>query len=464
MQGESRAGGQVVVRRSPDHHRPPLDQIRGCANLVERPSEHTHEPMHHPDYPVVRPRPWGRTTDPPCSRHLDDLENGLVHHSIEVIGVVAHIQPAQLGAQARADWKVGDVSQFPDRPEVASGDDFHQQADTVRVDLTNRPTNRPTNRSAHAYMSSAASRCDTARSAQLGHGPSIAPFIVTPRAYKGPMDNQPPSGVAERADRFLRSTTGRATVHRTLANQRLPLGLADDLCQEVLRRVIVASSQRGNAIDNLEGFVTRALHHAAVDIVRGRIRSPQTVDPRVADPDADGWSWSYDAIASPLDVEADALAFESLVAVRRTIHQLLGLDPTAGAAALAYLAITVDGARTSPDCPQPSGGANPREAAGWVGLWYAGCDHCFPNDGDTATPQSAIRKRRSRAIERVHDLLVRSAIAAGLRPHNGQAQTPVAAASSSRQCPSGTTALVVSPDAPPAMSAVALEREGAVGG
>lgn len=290
------------------------------------------------------------------------------------------------------------------------------------------------------------------------------PLNVTPRGYNRPMDNQQPPGVAERADRFLRSTTGRATVHRILATQRLPRTLADDLCQDVLRRVIVASSQQGTAIDNLEGFVTRALHHAAVDIVRGRIRSPQTVGPRVTvDPDADGRSWSHDAIASPLDVEADALAFESLAAVRRAIHQLLGLDPTAGAAALAYLAITVDGARTGPDCPQPAGGANPREAADWVGLWYAGCDHCFPSDDD-ATTRSTVRKRRSRAMERVHDLLVRSAVAVGLGPQNGRAQTPAAARTTTRQDPPRTTALVVSPSAPPAMTAAGLQREGAVGG
>jgi hypothetical protein len=227
----------------------------------------------------------------------------------------------------------------------------------------------------------------------------------------------------ERADRFLKSTGGRAAVHRILAVRRLPHTLADDLAQEALRRVAEATD-RGKVIDNPEGFVTRALHYAALDILRGRIRSSQSLAlPAVVDPDAEERGWSYDAIdtiASPLDVEVDALAFEPLAAVRRAIHQRLGPDPAAGAAALAYLAVTVDGAATPPDCPQPIGGASPQESADWAGLWYAGRDDCFPtHEGATrhgVTAPAAMRKRRSRASERFHGLLVRAAVAAGLAP------------------------------------------------
>lgn len=226
--------------------------------------------------------------------------------------------------------------------------------------------------------------------------------------------HQPAPGPAARANHFLRSELGRAVVHRTLAAQRLPQTLADDLRQEALRRVVVATSERGTVIDNLEGFVTSALHRAAVDIVRGRVRGPQIVGGRgPVDLDADGWGWGA-AIASPVDVEVDALAFESDASVRRAIHSLLGVDSTAGAAALAYLAIAVDGAPTAPDCPQPQGGASPHEASEWAGLWYAGCDDCFLTHEAGAVRQSTLRKRRSRAVERLRDLLLRSAAAAGL--------------------------------------------------
>jgi DNA-directed RNA polymerase specialized sigma24 family protein len=222
----------------------------------------------------------------------------------------------------------------------------------------------------------------------------------------------------ERADRFLKSTGGRAAVHRILAVRRLPHTLADDLAQEALRRVAEAT-ERGTVIENPEGFVTQALHFAAVDILRGRIRTIQSLAvPPAVDPDAEERGWSHHAIdsfASPLDVEVEALAFESIAAVRRAVHQRLGPDPAAAAAALAYIAVVVDGAPTPPDCPQPIGGASPQEAADWAGLWYAGRDDCFPtHDGMTAP--AAMRKRRSRASKRFHGLLKRAAVAAGLAP------------------------------------------------
>jgi DNA-directed RNA polymerase specialized sigma24 family protein len=230
-------------------------------------------------------------------------------------------------------------------------------------------------------------------------------------------------GPATRADRFLRSELGRAAVHRILAAQQLPQTLADDLRQEALRRVLVATSERGTIIDNVEGFVTSALHRAAVDIVRGRVRSPQIVGGWGAvDLDTDGRGRPRAAFASPVDVEADALAFESDAAVRRAIHNLLGVDPTAGAAALAYLAIAVDGAPAAPDCPQPQGGASFHEASEWAGLWYAGCDDCFPTHGAFTISQSTLRKRRSRAVERLRHVLLRSAAAAGL---GSEAREPV---------------------------------------
>lgn len=217
---------------------------------------------------------------------------------------------------------------------------------------------------------------------------------------------------AELADRLLRSDAGRGIVHRTLVTKRLPLALADDLIQDTVRRVWVATAGGDVAVDNLEAFVTTLLHRSAVDIVRGRIRSPQVIDRRtVVDPDAEGQGSPFDG-ASPLDVEADALAGESLATVRRAIQQGLSLDPVAGAAALAYLAVTVDGASPAPHCPQPAGGATPIEAAEWIALWYAGRHDCFAVDG--ATHPATVRKRRSRWTRRFRDLLTNVATIVGL--------------------------------------------------
>jgi hypothetical protein len=217
---------------------------------------------------------------------------------------------------------------------------------------------------------------------------------------------------AELAARFLRSETGRGIVRRTLATQRLPLTLADDLIQDTLRRVWVATNGTGLAVDNLEAFVSTLLRRSAVDIVRGRIRSPQVIDRRAAvDPDAEVQGWPFDG-PSPLDVEADALAGESLAVIRRAIHNGLSVDPVAGAAALAYLAVTVDGAPVAPHCPQPAGGATAVEAAEWVALWYAGRHDCFSIDA--AIQPATVRKRRSRWTRRFRDLLTRVATAVGL--------------------------------------------------
>jgi DNA-directed RNA polymerase specialized sigma24 family protein len=224
---------------------------------------------------------------------------------------------------------------------------------------------------------------------------------------------------AEQADRFLRSSAGRALINHILATNRLPRFLADDLRQDALRRVWAATAETAVAIDNLGGFVATVLHRAAVDIVRGRVRGPQAMDwQQVIDLDAAGWGWPFDG-ALPLDVEADAVAGESLAAIRRAIHRGLAVDPVSGAAALAYLTVAVDGAPVPPDRPQPAGGATATEAAEWAALWYAGHRHCFAGPAvPTASP--AVRKRRSRLVRRFRDRLTVTARLVGLEPEGAR--------------------------------------------
>jgi hypothetical protein len=220
---------------------------------------------------------------------------------------------------------------------------------------------------------------------------------------------------AEQADRFLRSSAGRALINRILAANRLPRFLADDLRQDGLRRVWTATVAGAVAIDNLEGFVATVLQRAAIDIVRGRVRGPQAIDwQQVIDLDAAGWGSPFDG-SLPLDVEADALAGESLALIRQAIHRGLAVDPASGAAALAYLSVAVDGARVPSDCPQPVAGATATEAAEWAALWYAGHRYCFAGPIDPrASP--AIRKRRSRLVQGFRDRLVLTARLVGLEP------------------------------------------------
>jgi DNA-directed RNA polymerase specialized sigma24 family protein len=259
-------------------------------------------------------------------------------------------------------------------------------------------------------LSTGVRRCDTdPANLSASADQTLRPQTVTPPGYNRAVITSDMPDAAVAADRFLRSAAGRAAVHRTLTAKRLPATLADDLTQDVLRRVWVETAVNGTVVDNLEGFVVLLLHRAAVDIVRGRVRSPQTIDLRaVVDPDAEGQG----VLASPLDVEADAIAGESLAVVRRVLHHGLTVDPAAGAAALSYLTVTVDAAPPAPDCPQPAGGATPADAAEWAALWYAGHRDCFARPGATHT--AVVRQRRSRLARQFRKRLTDAAVAAGL--------------------------------------------------
>jgi hypothetical protein len=81
--------------------------------------------------------------------------------------------------------------------------------------------------------------------------------------------------------------------------------------------------------------------------------------------------------------------------------------PSRVATALAFLVAAVDEAAVGDSCPQPAGGAGEREAAEWAGLWYGGRDDCFPLRG--AKDTAAIRKRRSRAVAELQEVLVAAA-------------------------------------------------------
>ena len=221
---------------------------------------------------------------------------------------------------------------------------------------------------------------------------------------------EPPT-IPEAAALFLTSAEGRAAVRRARARAGLPPAVEDDLAQEVLRRLTVAAG-RLREVGNLAALVTTVAHRAAVDLLRGRVRGPQEiVRPTLVDPDVEVRVPSLDG-ASPLDVEADVVGGALLADVRRRVLAAAADDPARAAAALAFLAITCDGAVPGDDCPRPAGGASPDEAATWAALWYAGHRDCF-----TATPTvgaAAVRKRRSRRTGRLRALLRDVAAAVGL--------------------------------------------------
>jgi hypothetical protein len=86
--------------------------------------------------------------------------------------------------------------------------------------------------------------------------------------------------------------------------------------------------------------------------------------------------------------------------------------PSRAASGLAFLAARVEDAPPGPQCPQPLGGAGALEASEWAGLWYGGRHDCFPGSGVKDGP--TLRKRRSRAVGQLHDVLIAAAAEANL--------------------------------------------------
>jgi hypothetical protein len=172
--------------------------------------------------------------------------------------------------------------------------------------------------------------------------------------------------------------------------------LLDDLAQETLRRMLVAEG-RGTEIDSVEAFVNVLAQRAAIDLLRRAVRDPISIE------DVERRDWVDDGH----EIEAvDAVLVG--IAVRGAVARRVGSVPARAAAALAYLAAMVDGAVVADDCPQPGKGAGPTESAEWAGLWYAGRDDCFADGG------AAVRKRRSRAVADLRELLVDAAADAGI--------------------------------------------------
>jgi hypothetical protein len=212
---------------------------------------------------------------------------------------------------------------------------------------------------------------------------------------------------------WLWGSEGRTRVRHALDRYRLPPTLADDLAQEVLYRAWLAIA-RGEAIISVPAFATTLLSRAAVDLLRGRARRGEDLEPPGAesgdrvdpDPEADA-----DAGTDPVG-DTVAVALDPPVAdgMRRSLHGLLGPQPAAGAAALAYVTLVADDVPPPADCPAPRGGVDPQERLAWAALWCTGRDDCFEAPpGRPAADPAATRARRSRALRTMRALLARAA-------------------------------------------------------
>ena len=203
--------------------------------------------------------------------------------------------------------------------------------------------------------------------------------------------------------RWLATADARAAAVYEVTARSLPKEMADDL----LSLVAVALAQRfaspsAAEIDDPVAYARRSLTMRAIDLQRGAIRDRHNRTP-----------WPVDAEGEPVDVhDSVALPIElgheidtAILAVRRAVAaQLSNARPWAGAAAMTVLTLTVHR-----DVPVPPGVPTPDanddlQLIRWAALYLAGQRTCFPTDGNAE--DDAMRKRRSRALRAVDDVLV----------------------------------------------------------
>ena len=216
-------------------------------------------------------------------------------------------------------------------------------------------------------------------------------------------------------EELTRYVTGAGPAYAARLVQRwgLPRDLGADLVQETALAVKRAN-ERGRELGNVAAYATQTMRNIAVGLLQGKKRDEEWfVDlPPLRDSTLEGPDPldqvpvfdSYDLGSSPVSASG----------VRAAVADRLDDHPWAAAGALAFLSVRDldDPASRADDCPQPKGGATPREAASWVGVFYAGRRDCWPGDDDPPK----IRQRRSRYVKAQDAVLAAAADEAGLRP------------------------------------------------
>ncbi|MDE0802559.1 MAG: sigma-70 family RNA polymerase sigma factor [Acidimicrobiales bacterium] len=214
------------------------------------------------------------------------------------------------------------------------------------------------------------------------------------------------------AEGFL-TRRGRGYAERLVAQKRLPDAHVDDVVQEAWIAVHRAIA-RGTEIDNIEAFVTTVIRRRVTDLLRGDIRRTEVPFERLDDEGYVRDIEPVDRTGPGADPEADVIALAQTASLRAAIGERLDGPtrlPAAGALAVLAHVDPHDPAAPADDCPQPTGGATPVEAAAWVGLFYAGRRGWWSDDD---TP--AIRQRRSRWARAQTELLEAAATDEGLHP------------------------------------------------
>ena len=200
---------------------------------------------------------------------------------------------------------------------------------------------------------------------------------------------------------YMSSEAGQAYIRSCLARRRLGEFLDTDIEEAVLSEALRFLA-RGEVISNADSWCKSRINARTIDLARGAIRKERDLGVRVELFEVEQAQENEEETVSQFSLDGSV----SLADIRKLIAASDDTDINISAA-LSYITRVGEEATLHRDCPQPKAGATPSDAAVWAGLWYAGVESCFG-------PGSNITKRRSRAMERVRQLL-RSCLTSGSR-------------------------------------------------
>ena len=209
-----------------------------------------------------------------------------------------------------------------------------------------------------------------------------------------------PHPLLTEAEAWLRSADAYRCARRHTGNADLGLN-PDELVAETRDRLwrYVRRNPDAAVPESVAAYCARTMRNVAVDHLR---RSP--INRRSVDPDR-----RPEPVAPPL-VEPGGGDLGDRV---RGLLETSGAEPAVVAAALAYVTLAEHPDVDLGALPAPRAGAHEHDARLWPALWVAGERSCLP--GADRLDGVATRRRRSRRMRAVKDLLGDTARALGVR-------------------------------------------------
>lgn len=192
--------------------------------------------------------------------------------------------------------------------------------------------------------------------------------------------------------RWLGNDEAQRRARRALDRRHLDHRFADYVLSDANLRVLRTFQLRAEPYEVFEavGFAIRIIERSAADLLRRPAHRYEVVGGK-DDIGAAGIEDDPVVVTAPEGLESR---------VRMALHAHAGTATWATAGALVVVTVTLDGVTSfAPHVPAVGQGAVATQQPWWAGLHYAGKHDCFAGDG------AAVRQRRSRAVQRMREVL-----------------------------------------------------------